>query len=75
MSDLSWPLQRAAQLFAGDVAVVVGERSVTYGELACGFLLLVGGKRVVRSRDKLDIWYDGKRETKTRDPISGSAPG
>lgn len=38
-------------------------------------ILLLGGKRVVRSRDKLDIWYDGKRETKTRDPVSGSAPG
>ena len=38
-------------------------------------LLLVGGKRVVRSRDKLDLWYDGKRETKTRDAVSGSAPG
>ena len=34
MSDLSWPLQRAARLFAGDVAVVEGERSVTYAELA-----------------------------------------
>ena len=33
MSDLSWPLRRAARLFAGDVAVVDGERSVTYGEL------------------------------------------
>jgi glycosyltransferase involved in cell wall biosynthesis len=39
------------------------------------FLLLVSGKRAVRSRDKLDIWYDGKRETKTRDAVSGSAPG
>ena len=39
------------------------------------FMLLVGGKRVVRSRDKLDIWYDGKRETKTRDAVSRSAPG
>ena len=39
------------------------------------FVLLIGGKRVVRSRARLDIWYDGKRETKTRDPISGSAPG
>jgi glycosyltransferase involved in cell wall biosynthesis len=39
------------------------------------FMLLVGCKRVVRSRDKLDIWYDGKRETKTRDAVSGSAPG
>ena len=34
MSDLSWPLERAARLYAGDVAVVDGERSVTYGELA-----------------------------------------
>lgn len=33
------------------------------------------GKQGVRSRDKLDLWYDGKRETKTRDPVSGSAPG
>ena len=43
--------------------------------LALSFTIMTGGKRVVRSRDKLDIWYDGKRETKTRDPISGSAPG
>jgi glycosyltransferase involved in cell wall biosynthesis len=43
--------------------------------LARSFMIILGGKRVVRSRDKLDIWYDGKRETKTRDPISGSAPG
>jgi glycosyltransferase involved in cell wall biosynthesis len=28
------------------------------------FALVLGGKRAVRSRDKLDIWYDGKRETK-----------
>jgi glycosyltransferase involved in cell wall biosynthesis len=38
-------------------------------------LILLRGKRGVRSRDKLDLWYDGKRETKTRDPVSGSAPG
>ena len=37
--------------------------------------ILLRGKRGVRSRDKLDLWYDGKRETKTRDPVSGSAPG
>ena len=43
--------------------------------LARSFTIMVGGKRVVRSRDKLDIWYDGKRETKTRDPVPGSAPG
>ncbi|MDA0168858.1 AMP-binding protein [Solirubrobacter taibaiensis] len=34
MSDLSWPLVRAARLFGGDVAVIDGERSVTYGEVA-----------------------------------------
>lgn len=33
MSDLSWPLARAARLFASEVAVVDGERAVTYGEL------------------------------------------
>jgi len=33
MSDLSWPLTRAARLFADEVAVIDGERSVTYGEL------------------------------------------
>lgn len=43
--------------------------------LARSFMIMTGGKRVVRSRDKLDIWYDGKRETKTRNPVSGSAPG
>lgn len=43
--------------------------------LAQSFLIVIGGKRVVRSRDKLDIWYDGKRETKTRGPASGTALG
>lgn len=43
--------------------------------LARSITIMTGGKRVVRSRDKLDIWYDGKRETKTRDPVSGNAPG
>ena len=38
-------------------------------------MIVFGGKRFVRSRDKLDIWYDGKRETKPRDPMTGSAPG
>ena len=32
--------------------------------LARASLLLIGGERVVRSREKLDIWYDGKRENK-----------
>jgi hypothetical protein len=26
------------------------------------FALLLGGKRMLRRRDRLDIWYDGKRE-------------
>jgi glycosyltransferase involved in cell wall biosynthesis len=43
--------------------------------LARSFAIIVGGKRTVRSRDKLDIWYDGKRETKARAPVSGNAPG
>lgn len=43
--------------------------------LARSFVLIAGGKRAVRSRDKLDIWYDGQRETKAREPVSGNAPG
>jgi glycosyltransferase involved in cell wall biosynthesis len=43
--------------------------------LARSFAIILGGKRTVRSRDKLDIWYDGKRETKARAPVSGNAPG
>jgi GT2 family glycosyltransferase len=43
--------------------------------LARSFAIIVGGKRIVRSRDKLDIWYDGQRETKARAPVSGNAPG
>jgi glycosyltransferase involved in cell wall biosynthesis len=43
--------------------------------LARSFAIIVGGKRTVRSRDRLDIWYDGKRETKARAPVSGNAPG
>ncbi len=30
------------------------------------FSVLIGGKRVARSRDKLDIWYNGKRESPSR---------
>jgi glycosyltransferase involved in cell wall biosynthesis len=29
------------------------------------FSLLVGGRRGIQSREKLDLWYDGKRETKS----------
>jgi glycosyltransferase involved in cell wall biosynthesis len=36
--------------------------------------IVLRGKQGVRSRDRLDLWYDGKRETKTRDAVSGSAP-
>jgi long-chain acyl-CoA synthetase len=34
MSDLGWPLQRAALVHADAAAIVDGERTVTYGELA-----------------------------------------
>ncbi|MEY2494268.1 MAG: hypothetical protein QOJ45_760 [Verrucomicrobiota bacterium] len=43
--------------------------------LGRSFAIGLLGKRAVRSRDKLDIWYDGKRETKPRGPASGSTPG
>ena len=43
--------------------------------LARSFVLIAGGKRAVRSRDKLDLWDDGQRETKARAPFSGNAPG
>ncbi len=33
--------------------------------LANMFLVMIGGMRTVRSRDKLDLWYNGKRETKS----------
>jgi hypothetical protein len=26
---------------------------------------MIGGMRTIRSRDKLDLWYNGKRETKS----------
>ena len=37
--------------------------------------IVLRGKQGVRSRDRLDLWYDGKRETKTRNAVSGSPPG
>jgi glycosyltransferase involved in cell wall biosynthesis len=37
--------------------------------------IVLRGKQGVRSRDRLDLWYDGKRETKTRNAVSGNAPG
>ena len=38
--------------------------------LTRSFAIALGGKRAVQSRDKLDIWYDGKRETKARGPAA-----
>jgi hypothetical protein len=35
--------------------------------------IILGGKRAVRSRDRLDLWYDGKRETGARHPPVGTA--
>jgi len=43
--------------------------------LGQSFAIVLGGKRAVRSRDKLNIWYDGKRETNAGGPVSGTAPG
>jgi glycosyltransferase involved in cell wall biosynthesis len=39
------------------------------------FSLIVAGKRGVLSREKLDLWYDGKRETESADFASTRAPG
>jgi glycosyltransferase involved in cell wall biosynthesis len=38
------------------------------------FWLIVRGKAGVRSREKLDLWYDGKRESKPGAPISAPDP-
>jgi long-chain acyl-CoA synthetase len=47
MSDLSWPLARAALVHGDKVAVIDGARSVTYGELASLVAALgLGGERV-----------------------------
>jgi glycosyltransferase involved in cell wall biosynthesis len=43
--------------------------------LSRSLALAFGGKRGVQSRDKLDLWYDGKRETKARAPAAGNARG
>jgi glycosyltransferase involved in cell wall biosynthesis len=45
--------------------------------LSRSLILIFGGKRGVRSRDKLDLWYDGKRETAPEvagDPDAGLSP-
>jgi glycosyltransferase involved in cell wall biosynthesis len=36
--------------------------------------IVLRGKQGVRSRDKLDLWYDGKRETEARGRVSRSLP-
>lgn len=35
--------------------------------------IILRGKRGVKSRDKLDLWYDGKRETGAPKPVAGTA--
>ena len=36
--------------------------------------IILRGKRGIRSRDNLDLWYDGKRETEiARKPAAGTA--
>jgi glycosyltransferase involved in cell wall biosynthesis len=42
--------------------------------LTLSLALLVGGKRAVGSRDQLDLWYDGKRETNARVSASRNTP-
>jgi glycosyltransferase involved in cell wall biosynthesis len=37
--------------------------------------IILRGRRGVRSRDKLDLWYDGKRETEAREPAAENARG
>jgi glycosyltransferase involved in cell wall biosynthesis len=34
--------------------------------------IILRGKRGVRSRDKLDLWYDGRRETEVLEPAAGT---
>ena len=43
--------------------------------LRLSFAMVAGGKRIARSRDKLNLWYDAKRETKSPEPVSGKAVG
>jgi glycosyltransferase involved in cell wall biosynthesis len=37
--------------------------------------IVLRGKRGVQSRDKLDLWYDGRRETEDRKATGGNAGG
>jgi len=37
--------------------------------------IVLRGKQGVRSRDKLDLWYDGRRETKPREPVGENRRG
>lgn len=37
--------------------------------------IILRGKRGVRSRENLDLWYDGKREAEVRKPATENAPG
>ena len=37
--------------------------------------IVLRGKQGVRSRDRLDLWYDGKRETKARESAGGNPRG
>lgn len=64
---------------------LLGEPIVTSGRklrmhsasfiLKRAFELMIGGRRAVQSREKLGLWYDGKRETKSGAPISARVPG
>jgi len=43
--------------------------------LRLSLAMIAGGKGMARSRDKLNLWYDAKRETKAPPPVSGKAVG
>jgi glycosyltransferase involved in cell wall biosynthesis len=42
--------------------------------LSRSVLIVLRGKRGVRSRDNLDLWYDGRREAKALEAATGTAP-
>ncbi|MEY2527709.1 MAG: hypothetical protein QOE73_2480 [Verrucomicrobiota bacterium] len=43
--------------------------------LSRSLAIVLGGKRAVQSREKLDLWYDGKRETSAAERTSSSGRG
>lgn len=59
-----------------DPVITSGRKLRLYSarEILGGLLgILFGGKRAVRSRDRLDLWYNGKRETEVTKTATGTA--